>query len=51
MVVSHLNGPCLVAKGNNQVKSGIGRSRSLRLDSTLLDPGDWMRPISKTNIP
>ena len=29
-----------VAKGSNQVMSGIGRSRSLRLDSTMLGPGD-----------
>ena len=29
-----LDGPFLVAKESNQAKSGIGRSRSLRLDSS-----------------
>ena len=27
-------GPCLVAKGSNRMKLRIGRSRSLRLDSS-----------------
>ena len=34
-----LDGPFLVGKESNQAKSGIGRSRSLRLDSSLV----WSR--------
>ena len=46
-----LDRPCLGAKESNQVKSEIGRSRRLRLDSTLLGLGFRMRPISETNLP
>ena len=45
-----LDGPFLVAKESNQAKSGIGRSRSLRLDSSPVWSRGSRRGLSRRQI-